>query len=135
MSLEGLRESDAVEVERACGLEPTWALLKSFDASQPLCFTILADDTPCAMFGAAPDGDGGASVWFLATPSVHTIRPFTFLRHSREWVEWMSSLYYPLYNHVDAENTASIEWLKGCGFTLAADPIDLNGFPFYNFWR
>ena len=131
-----LREADQLEIWASHRRTPHEALHVSL-AHAELAWTALVNEIPSIMWGVgrvgtllAPTG----SPWLLATPDIHLVeRPF--LRLNRVYIARMLELFPRLENHVHAANTASLRWLRWCGFTIETKPVRFNNEPFYRFWK
>ncbi|MEE8385646.1 MAG: hypothetical protein V3S01_07000 [Dehalococcoidia bacterium] len=110
--VDGLRTQDVDELA-AIELEPEQALIQSYNASMPHCFTILASGYPCAMFGATAPG----IPWMLGTDRMLEI-PRDLMVQGRYWIDYLNLLYPFLQNHVAVNNTVSFLWLSRMGFTF-----------------
>ena len=132
---ERLREQDREEIWAAFHFTPYEALNMSYETSA-LRWTVLLDDLPIIMFGAAPIAVlGGGVPWMLASPEIEQIK-YKFVRQSREYVQLMEGEFPHLENYVDARNTVSINWLKWCGFTVCpAAPFGIEQLPFHRFYK
>lgn len=114
-----LREADIQEIKAVSGNDPLTALQRGVIWSDP-CYTIIdTKDRPLALFGVVPNADqeGFGIVWLVASNELAKYS-FTFLRHSRAWVEKLQQRYDVLWNCVDARNEVHIRWLKWCDFTF-----------------
>lgn len=111
-----LRQADINEIEAYSGMTPLDGLSLS-KASSHLSYTILDGDTPVAMYGGSPEGNGVANVWMLATDGI-TKNTVQFLRRSREHLDTfqkeLNSSF--IYAFTDPRNTLHQVWLKFCGF-------------------
>lgn len=109
-------------------------VVASFAVSAPLCFTLLWDGNPVAIFGvSATEEEGVGSVWMLGTDGILSAAGY-LARFTTQWVEWMNTIYPFLSNQCSASNTVSIAWLKHSGFEFG-DPHDSYDIPFIPFWR
>jgi hypothetical protein len=126
-----LRSADVQEILANSGQEPYQALLKGYVQSE-ICFTIVdKEDIPVGMFGVSKEG----AIWLLASDDIHKIR-FSFLRESRQVVEFLNKKYPILWNYVDCRNELHIRWLKWCGFKfLRKLSYGVSQQPFYEFIR
>jgi len=130
-----LRDADLHEIAARSGRPPEEVLKDGIQAGRAYAVE-LASGEVCALFGVAPtDEPRLGSVWMLGSDSLLSIR-FTFLRHSRKWVENLFQGFDLLGNFVDARNVVHVEWLKWLGFRfLRRVPIGLNGEIFLEFVR
>jgi hypothetical protein len=111
-----MRPEDRDEVYAGSKDTPHKALIKGFTYSTE-CFTVACPEgKPLAMFGyvAAPQ-DNVSYVWMLGSTELLKHR-WSFLRQSREWVDYLQSKAPILTNLVDRRNTVHIAWLKWLGF-------------------
>lgn len=98
-------------------------------------WSVYADGQFVCIFGISQPtllSDGGV-VWMLGTDLIERYKG-AFIKHSRDYIEAMLSVYPYLTNFVDARNTRTIRWLKFMGFTfLPAKPLGVKMLPFYQF--
>jgi hypothetical protein len=130
---ENMRTSDAHEV-RACGHEPLEAATKSV-ATSLLCWSAFADGELACIIGCAPISivSGIGSPWMLGTPVLDQ-QSRVLVRLTPRYIAQMLKAFPHLVNHVHAENTTSVRWLKRLGFTLyEAAPFGALGEPFHRF--
>jgi hypothetical protein len=130
-----MRDADRREVWAYRRHTPEQSLRFSLSRSL-VAWTGIIDGNPAAMWGV-----GGSSLlsftgtpWLLATDALLDVRR-PFLLHSRAFVRNMLHLFTRLENHVHAENTQAIRWLRWCGFTIDDVPEEFNGEDFFLFWR
>lgn len=130
-----LRTADVEEVRASTGLSQRAALMASMLSSVKAWTARDDSHVPFAIFGVADCGTFGCP-WLLATDALRAHRA-PFLRHSREIVEQMHEVSPVLMNYVDQRHTASIRWLRWCGFTIG--DLDLfHGYekrPFFQFFK
>ena len=132
---DNLRKSDVDEIVASCNGTPEDMLMTGYAVSE-ICFTVVYESTPVAMFGVdkASSKDGMGIVWLLGTEDISKMW-VTFLRLSRPIVRemaWMAGT--DLHNYIDARNTSTIEWLKWCGAQFEdAEPYGVMGLPFHHF--
>lgn len=131
-----LRAQDLVELGFQCPeLDPAEAVLESWKASYPTCFVGTADGEPVLVFGVAPTtNDEVGTPWLLATERIHSVARCV-MQFAHPWVCWMNDVYPFLANVCHEDNTVSLAWLRGCGFSIGTEPFDLNGGRFVSFWR
>ena len=128
-----MREADIVEV-RACGHEPLQAARRSV-AQSLLCWSAFADGELACIIGCAPISivSGIGSPWMLGTPVLDT-QSRVLVRLTPRYIATMLKAFPHLVNHVHAENTTSVRWLKRLGFTLhEAAPFGALGEAFHRF--
>lgn len=112
-----LRQSDRDELAAAHGLPPLDVLRLSVSRSSH-GWVVLVDHRPVMIFGAAPTALPGAGLmWMLATDGLAEIS-FAFARNSRRYFSELGKSYHLLWNYIDPRNTASMRWLKWCGFQI-----------------
>lgn len=130
-----MREADRKEVWAASHITPEKAMATSIKNS-PYVFTIIHKDEPAAMFGGARMtllGDG--IPWLLGTDAILDAA-IPFLRHSRQYVDFLLGRLGRLENYVDERNSVSIRWLTFCGFTLHDPaPYGAEQLPFIRFTK
>lgn len=116
-----MRQSDRDEVQAAVGWEPAYALYMSLGMSSQAFVMLDVSGTPFVIFGVAPlAGHPGVGVpWLLATPAVEQNRIFC-LKTSLKYIDKFLQEYEVLLNFVDIRNRLSIDWIKWCGFSIAA---------------
>ncbi len=128
-----MRPADIAEV-RACGHEPLEAARRSV-AQSLLCWSAFADGELCCIFGVAPISlvSGIGSPWMLGTPLLDA-QSRVLVRLTPRYIAKMLKAFPHLVNHVHAENTTSVRWLKRLGFTLReAAPFGALGEAFHRF--
>ena len=133
-----LRCGDIEEIKAAAGEMPIVVLKQGIVCSDP-CYTIIdIDDSPLAVFGVIADSSriNVGRIWLLGSDSLVQYS-YTFLRHSRKWIEKLHQRYPTLWNYVDARNEVHIRWLKWCGFTFLRriEEYGVERRPFYEFER
>ena len=112
-----MRPEDRAEVLAASGDTPINALRYGYLYCDE-CFTVVAQESrePVAMFGyKVVEKDVGAVVWLLASTRLLDYR-WSFLRQSRQWMDYFQTKVPLLYNAVDQRNTVHIRWLDWLGF-------------------
>lgn len=113
---QGLRPADLRELE-ATDTDPVEALVMGMGMSLPAPYTILVDEVPAAMFGAAvhhQNQDIGCP-WLLGTERLLLIQR-QFLRESHQWRDLIAKPFGLLMNAVHQDNHVHIKWLKWLGF-------------------
>lgn len=112
-----MRPEDRAEVLAASGDSPINALRYGYLYCDE-CFTVVTQEgrEPLAMFGyRVVEKDVGAVVWLLASTRLLDYR-WSFLRQSRQWMDYFQTKAPLLYNAVDQRNTVHIRWLDWLGF-------------------
>lgn len=113
-----LRIEDVQEIRANSGETQLGGLMRSF-VSSSVCYTIRLEGVIVGMFGVVPTPEAGIGiVWFLGSPELFSRRSFTFLRHSKAWLNNLLDRFSILYNVVDARNVKHIAWLRWLGFTF-----------------
>lgn len=111
-----LREDDVRELADGSGHKPIPALLDSLYVSDPdLCFAVLYDDEPVAMFGCNKLTDSIGGAWLLATDGIYQNNK-DFIVKSREMITLFHERYEYLTNFIDERNTVSLKWLRSLGW-------------------
>jgi len=134
---ENLRPSDLDEIAAVSDLEPFVALMEAVAVSDRV-WTIVSDETPIAVFGCAPAGDGTGYVWMVGTPAMdQPSNAIGILRATRPYLAEMHQVYSCLWNNIDARNVRSIRWLQWAGFSIidAHPRFGRQGLPFLTFAR
>lgn len=112
-----MRDADTAEVWAQAAMLPLEALLYSFHNSES--YTITDNGLPIGMFGIEKNKNhlvGKRCIWLLASDQI--------MRHKKQFVSQCRDYLHILgaghkvYNYVDAENAASLLWLKWMGFTI-----------------
>lgn len=120
-----LRHSDKKEIMLATGKQPTGEIIKAWNNSIKK-WVILKNDRPVALFGVDTADHLRGSPWFVATEELSTIKIFV-LKNSLKYINEMKRGFKVLSNIVNADNKASIAWLKWCGFTVG-EPMPYGAF-------
>lgn len=131
-----VRKADIDEIAAATGMNPITALLMSFSLSTEV-YTWMCGDEVAAVFGVAPDPDhfGVGCPWMIGSDLFVRERTFV-LKHSRKIIEHFNQRYPLLENYVHPSNTASVRWLRWCGFQFdEAEPYGPRGDLFIPFFR
>ncbi len=111
-----MRPEDISEVYAGSGDTPQRALTKGYLHSTE-CFTLVSPEgLRLGMFGYLKSRtEPCGAVWMLA--STHLLdHKWSFLRQSRQWVDYMQDRCSLLFNCVDERNKIHIEWLQWLGF-------------------
>ena len=129
-----LRQEDLNEIKASGAYTALEVLEHGFEMSKP-CLTLCtpAHGEPVGMLGVVPVTNFYGRVWMLCT-DVLTQYPIHVLRHSREWVDKLNTIYPILGNKVDLSNTVHVKWLKWCGFIFTHKYCH-NGIVFQFFMR
>lgn len=111
-----LRAADRRELQ-ALGRNPGDSLADGFDKSKPHAFTLDRRGHPVAIFGCVPVPAPVrfGSVWMLATDELREVR-FSFLRHSRRWLQRITQDCRVSGNLVDSRNTLHVRWILWLGY-------------------
>ena len=109
-----MRLQDRLEIRHFNKLSPIRALKRSCESSI-LCWSVLEDDIPIAMFGVGEEGmqclsDDGI-IWFLGTDRV-AFHPIPFLRHSGHYIEQMLLVFKSLTNLIHRDNMLAVKFAK-----------------------
>ena len=129
-----LRQSDREEVLAATGENPAMALWHSYERSF-FRWTLVKDEQPIAMFGAAPLTlvSKKGIVWMLGTDEVETVSA-TAARATKRRLKTCLKEFVSLENWVDARNEVSIRWLEWSGFKMGEPtPYGVSGKLFRHF--
>lgn len=114
---EDLRQSDLDELAATTGEDPAVALVTAVMESSH-AWMVLVDDEPICVFGAAPADDEGI-VWLMGSPKMDLPRNrLAILRRSKGYLDILLAAYPRLFNHIDARNDRSLEWLQWLGFDI-----------------
>ena len=112
-----MRPADCAEAWAAALLSPEEALRQSLAAS-PLAWTLLADEKPVCMFGAATTKTATIGrPWLLGTPDIERYAT-AFVKLNQIYLLAMLDRFPVLTNHADARNKTSIRWLRWLGFSI-----------------
>jgi len=127
-----LRKADLRELKANSPAKPDVALMTSVWLSNP-CYTICVYGEPIGLFGLCPQKDVGV-VWMMGTDKVLQIK-HTFLKASKEWLNYLLELKPVLFNFIHEKNTIHIKWLRWLGFSIISkkEGFGLNGETFYEF--
>lgn len=111
-----LRRADCEEIAAYSGKTPLEGLTQS-KAVSSMCYTILDDGEPIAMYGGTKEGRGRSNVWMLGTHGIER-NTYKFLRLSRSHLDGFqkeldSSFIYAI---ADPRNTLHQVWLAFTGF-------------------
>jgi hypothetical protein len=128
-----LRQADLREIEASTTLTPLAALEHSLTVSSK-AYAIETPEGVVGLFGVAgSDEQRFGSVWMVGSDKLLPIR-YTFLRHSRKWLDELFGEFRTLGNIVDERNRVHVEWLRWLGFRfLRRIPCGLKGEVFIEF--
>lgn len=130
-----IREADENEFIRASGLDVRPCLELGFGHARDV-WTGLLDGEPVMMCGVTtmPGRPDVGIPWLVATNDIEKVAK-DFHKRSKEILKKMQAGYRGLINYADAENTATLHWLKRLGFTiLEPEPYGRSGMPFHRFY-
>lgn len=129
-----MRAVDRVECE-AVGHSPKAALVAAFRSSS-LCWTVLADGKPCAIFGVAAISaiEGRGAVWMLGTDEITAARK-PWLAWAPQYLGAMHRAFQKLENWISVENDASARWLRKLQFRFDEETVLIGGVPHRRFYR
>lgn len=129
-----LRASDLAEIRAYGHTDPLHQLTRSA-AHSMLCWTAFIDGEVAAILGVAPLSviGGIGSPWMMGTP-VLDAHSRILVRQTPHYIAQMLRAFPYLVNHVHAQNTTSVRWLRRLGFTVhPAEPFGALGEPFHKF--
>lgn len=116
-----LREIDVLEMRKLAGVEPLFALRKTFENSKfALCIRDRAGN-PVAIMGIGwlPNPRAGIA-WFLSTDVIDKVG-LLFLQEARANLDdWMRG-HDVISNFVYAKNETTVKWLKWLGFEILSE--------------
>lgn len=129
-----LRTADLREIEAGSNRPPAEALGLAVRLSKNAYAVELASGEVVALFGVVPTAEAKLGlVWLMGSDQIKAIR-FVFLRHSKTWLQKLSTDFPLLGNFVDSRNTLHVEWLRWLGFRfLRRANIGVNGEEFLEF--
>lgn len=116
---EEMREDDIRELADGSGETPMEALQKGFRVSTK-CLSIFNDDDELVFVcGIAPSVFDPlvGHPWLLATHRLDGMKK-TFLKHSREYLQFLGEGFPLLMNCCDKRNKTHIKWLRWLGFSF-----------------
>lgn len=126
-----LRAADRAECLAAGVADVRGAIREGIEHSA-LCWTALVDGQPVAVFGVRAWGDSGVP-WLLGTEAL-VVHRRAFIRQAPTYIDLMLQAFPRLLNHVHADNTRAVLWLRRAGFTLhPTHPHPATGAPFHLF--
>ncbi len=95
------------------------SIMQSEDA-----WIITNDGEPFCVFGAAPDGDGHGIVWMMGSTRMDDPRAKLAVgKATKPAVDLWLTIWPRVWNHIDARNTQSLQWLLWAGFDI--EDVDL----------
>lgn len=134
---DNLRQSDLDELEAMSGNEPRYVLLESFSLSSHAFVILDRENTPIAVYGAAPYPlDGVGIVWMLGTDGIER-EALAIGKATKPTFEMLNEAYpLALWNYIDDRNKPSMRWLRWGGFKIIkTQPMGLKGLTFHLFAR
>ena len=130
-----LRISDKIEVWYQTGYQPEEAVRLTYLATEKNLTIAGNKDQVLGLCGVCDDG----AIWMVGTDELTRKKRdrVDLIKKGREWVDSLLKSYNVLYNHVYAENTSAIKWLKALGFTFINLDPEYGHLkkPFYEFVR
>lgn len=109
-----LRDQDAEEI-LGMGVKPRDAIDYSFAHSKKQhCMRMMSNERLVCCFGVGDGPNNTGVIWCLGTPVVKKVQQ-TFLRYSRQWVDYLAEGYDYVYNMISEANTVSMRWLQWLG--------------------
>lgn len=86
---------------------------------------ITNDGEPFCVFGVSEDGEGGGIVWMMGTPGMgHPRAKIAVGKATKAFVAGWLERWPRVWNHIDARNSQSLQWLLWAGFEI--EDVDLN---------
>ncbi|HBV12939.1 MAG TPA: hypothetical protein DEB60_07420 [Brevundimonas sp.] len=103
--------------------DPVLVLMVSIMQSED-AWIITDDGQPFCVFGAAPDCSGDGIVWMMGTTHMDDPRAKLAVgKATRPVVNLWLTIWPRVWNHIDARNTQSLQWLLWAGFEI--EDVDL----------
>jgi hypothetical protein len=134
---QNLREADRREACRITNSDNAVRAVR--DSVVNSRFTLVgleSGTTPVAIAGVSHSDDypHAGIPWLVGTDRISE-KPVQFLRKARSVLAQMFEIsgYEIFYNVVDAENDVHQQWLRWVGASFADDPIQINGYDFFQF--
>lgn len=130
-----MRAADVKEVYDSHRFSPCKALLAGMKA-RGNCWTILGDGIPEGMVGIIPlslFSDRGLP-WMLGTDVLVEDKTL-FIRLTRKLFEEAVKGFNYLENYKSIDNKIALRWLESMGFSVAEEPIMVNGVAFKKFYK
>lgn len=114
----GMRESDRREIYYMTTLEPLSAVLLTVSHAVAV-WTCMVDGEPAAIFGITRRSrlSTVGVPWLLSTDRLNRV-PMAVMRRSKVYFDRMMRAFPVMENHVLAENTSTVGWLKWLGFDM-----------------
>lgn len=134
---QNLREADRREACRITNSDNAVRAVRDSVANSRFTLVGLeSGTTPVAIAGVShSDAYPHAGIpWLVGTDRISK-KPVQFLRKARSVLAQMFEIsgYEIFYNVVDAENDVHQQWLRWVGASFADDPIQINGYDFFQF--
>lgn len=134
---QNLREADRREACRITNSDNAVRAVRDSVANSRFTLVGLeSGTTPVAIAGVShSDAYPYAGIpWLVGTDRISK-KPVQFLRKARSVLAQMFEIsgYEIFYNVVDAENDVHQQWLRWVGASFADDPIQINGYDFFQF--
>lgn len=134
---QNLREADRREACRITNSDNAVRAVRDSVANSRFTLVGLeSGTTPVAIAGVShSDAYPHAGIpWLVGTDRISE-KPVQFLRKARSVLAQMFEIsgYEIFYNVVDAENDVHQQWLRWVGASFADDPIQINGYDFFQF--
>lgn len=130
-----LRAADRREIEASSGHDPLEAVRHSVEVSHNPWAAV--DPRGVVAIWGVGVGSVASSVgypWMLGTDRLATQYRRELLITAADHVGRMRRQFSYLVNFVDARNTASLRWLRWCGFAIyPPEPFGVSGLPFHRF--
>ena len=132
LAAQGFREIDEFECRAVTGTSAAEQCFASLKNPTAETFTVMADGTPVAMFGAAPLVGMGIEpglcvLWFLATDRLFEVR-YDLMRQIGVWLDWLQRFSPTGINFVSVDNHIALAWCKAVGFEIGEPtPHGING--------
>lgn len=114
-----LRSQDTEEI-LGLGVKPQEAIQYSFANSKRQHCMRTNDEKLVCCFGVGDGPNNTGVIWCLGTPLVKKVH-HTFLKYSREWLDFLLDGYFYVYNLISESNTVSMRWLQWLGAEFTED--------------
>ena len=134
---QNLREADRREACRITNSDNAVRAVRDSVANSRFTLVGLeSGTTPVAIAGVSHSDayPHAGCPWLVGTDRISE-KPVQFLRKARSVLAQMFEIsgYEIFYNVVDAENDVHQQWLRWVGASFADDPIQINGYDFFQF--
>lgn len=134
---QNLREADRREACRITNSDSAVRAVRDSVANSRFTLVGLeSGTTPVAIAGVSHSDayPHAGCPWLVGTDRISE-KPVQFLRKARSVLAQMFEIsgYEIFYNVVDAENDVHQQWLRWVGASFADDPIQINGYDFFQF--